>query len=232
MVDSDGKNESMAKERPRWLRVLLKSLFAFHICAIVSWTLPEAPHPVRSKAVPAQPMDYPLLVNQEFVKFGVFRPYVLTFGVWQSWDMFAPNPSNRDVWGSAKIEFADGSVKDWVYPRMKAYGYVEKYMKERYRKFWERVNLDNWYYLRQPTCEWIAHINNTDPNNPPVKVTLYMHLKIVPRIPAFSEYLSSVWSAARAGRLTMEIVSPRNPKNDGPYPTSLLYEYLIEKDKP
>jgi hypothetical protein len=227
----NGKTVPMVKERPKWLRGLLKGLLAFHILGVISWTMPEAPDPVKNRAVPPQILDYPLLANQEFIKFGIFRPWIISLGFWQSWDMFAPNPSNRDVWGSAKIEYANGTVRQVDYPRVKTFGYIEKYEKERFRKYWERVNLDRWYYLREPTCLWLARRYNEEPGNPPVKVSLYMHLKEVPRIEPFAVYWSKVWSAARAGQLTMDIVSPRNPKNDGPYPTTLLYEYLIEKDK-
>lgn len=221
----------MAKEKPRWLRGLLKGLLAFHILAIFCWTIPESPKQVQDKTVAPSFMDYPLLINQQYLKPGIFRPWVITTGVWQSWDMFAPNPSNRDVWGSAKIEYADGTKKDWTFPRVKEYGYFMKYVKERYRKSFERLNLSSYTVLLPDACMWIARENFDDPNNPPVKVSLYMHLKEVPRIPTFSQYLESVWSAARAGRLSIDIVSPRNPKNDGPYPTTLLYEYLIEKDQ-
>lgn len=226
-----GEPEAAPKERPKWLRGLLKGLLAFHILGIISWTMPEAPSPVKNRTVEPLLMDYPLLVNQEYVKYGIFRPWIVTLGLWQSWDMFSPNPSDRDVWGSARIEYADGSAKNVDYPRIKTYGYLEKYEKERFRKYWERVNLDSYYYLREPTCLWLARQHYKNPKNPPVKVSLYMHLKIVPRIPPFSDYLSNVWSAARAGRLTIDVVSPGNPKNDGPYPTTLLYEFLIEKDK-
>lgn len=221
----------MAKERPRWLRGLLKGMLAFHICAIIGWTIPDAPKPVQNKTVPPAIMDWPLLINQSYLKPGLYRPWVITLGVWQSWDMFAPNPSNRDVWGSAIIEFEDGTKRDWEFPRVKNYNLFWKYEKERYRKSFERLNLPEYNRLLPDACLWIARVNNDNPSNPPTKVSLYMHLKEVPRIPAFSDYLSSVWSAARSGRLSMDVVSPRNPKNDGPYPTTLLYEYLIEKDQ-
>lgn len=223
--------EEYVDKRPKWLRTLTKGLLFFHVCAVISWTLPEPSAQVVAKKVPPQLMDYPMIINQEFVKFSFFQTYVLGLGFWQSWDMFSPNPSNRDVWGSAIIEYQDGSERHVNYPRVKTYGYLEKYEKERFRKYWERVNLDRWSYLREPVCMWMARTHWTDPNNPPVKVRLYMHLKEVKRIPSFPSYVSKVVSEARAGRLSIEVVSPRNPIDNGPYPTTLIYEHMVEKSK-
>jgi len=230
-TDESQVPEAYADKRPRWLRALTKGLLAFHICAIISWTMPEPSEQVVKREIPAQALDYPMIANQEFFKNGLFRQYIITLGFWQSWDMFAPNPSNRDVWGSAVIEYKDGSEKQVNFPRVKTYGYLEKYEKERFRKYFERANLDRWSYLREPACLWLARTNWSDPENPPVRVNLYMHLKEVARIPPFRDYLSNVMSAARAGRLSTEVVSPRNPIDNGPYPTTLIYERKIEKSE-
>jgi hypothetical protein len=219
------------KERPRWLRGLLKGLLLFHIIAIVSWSMPQTPAAISSGMVEPSIGEWPLVVNDNYVKTSPVAQYICTVGVWQSWDMFSPDPSRRDVWGSAEIEYQDHTVKEWTFPRIATYGYFWKYEKERYRKYFERGHDESFYWLWPDLCLWIARQNRGEANNPPVRVRLYRHLKIPPEMPPFSEYLGNFWKAARAGRLSVNDVSPANPRNDGPYETTLLYEYPIDVEK-
>jgi hypothetical protein len=204
-------------ERPKWLRGLLKGLFFFNVFAVVVWTLPFPPNAVSDNILPAQGSDILLKFNKDWLRPSPVQQYILSFGVWQSWDMFAPNPSNRDVWGDAEIQYKDGSVKTWQYPRMHELGLFSKFAKERYRKYFERANLEDYAYLWPDLCEWIARQKNSNPANPPVLVRLYRHLKLTAPTTSFAAYLK--------GDRT------KSPVNNGPYSNELLVEYPIEVDK-
>ena len=74
-----------------------------------------------------------LLVARPFQNF--IRPYMLWSGLFQAWDMFAPNPMKLNSYVEAEVSFRDGSRRIWSFPRMNEIGYVDRYFKERYRKF-------------------------------------------------------------------------------------------------
>src|SRR3712207_1254298 len=56
-------------------------------------------------------------------------------GLWQSWDMFAPNPAMANVYLEAEVTFADGSRTTWRLQRMEQLSYWQRFRKERYRKW-------------------------------------------------------------------------------------------------
>lgn len=125
---------------------------------------------MRSPQIPIEP-------ENPDTKFAVnpVSYYMETTGLWQYWDMFAPNPSALDYWIDAKVTLKNGESVIYDYPRMKKMGLVQKYLKERYRKYTERLN-DNSYAWKWPhTSYWVAAHVWTDPNNPPVKVVLRRH---------------------------------------------------------
>lgn len=102
-------------------------------------------------------------------------------GFWQYWDMFAPDPAQTDIYLTAKVTYADGSSMIYHYPRMAELSIFWKYVKERYRKFYERAGSDQFQYLWPPTAQRIAFICDDRPGNPPVEVDLIRHwLQIYP----------------------------------------------------
>lgn len=107
--------------------------------------------------------------------------YLHPTGMWQYWDMFAPEPSSMDLWASAEVEFFDGTKTEFKYPRVKDLGLVEKYHSERYRKFFERVNPDDQRFFWAPFAQTIAFKSADNPRNPPVKVALVRHFANVTR---------------------------------------------------
>src|SRR5262245_28903156 len=42
-------------------------------------------------------------------------PYVLFTGLWQSWDMFSPDPKNIQVKMDATVTMRDGTSRKWVF---------------------------------------------------------------------------------------------------------------------
>lgn len=97
--------------------------------------------------------------------------YVMSLGLWQSWDMFAPDPLSINYSLHAQVFFKDGSLKVWEFPRMEKLGLWDRYQKERYRKWRERVRQDIYSSIWDDTARYIARLHN-NPTNPPTRVIL------------------------------------------------------------
>jgi hypothetical protein len=137
----------------KWKLAAISVFLLFHIVVIFCWSVP-----LNSLLVTA-------------VKESV-RPYMHWAGLFQVWDMFSPNPLNLNTYLEAELTFRDGSTRVWKFPKMQELGYVERYFKERYRKFGnERVRLDANSALWPDAARYIARINN-NPSNPPTVVRL------------------------------------------------------------
>lgn len=101
----------------------------FHLIAITCWAVPSQFPPVRA--------------IKELV-----RPYMLWSGLFQSWDMFAPNPRPVNSYIKAVVITQNHHIHVWTFPRMEELSLSERYRKERYRKFTdvlpEQVNAALW----------------------------------------------------------------------------------------
>ena len=176
----------MAVEEPkRSVYFLVKVFVVFHMVMILSWSAPKAPPAILNGSVPPTPQnvasrwtDFLLAENDKFRFLTPFKYYLLTTGTWQYWDMFAPNPANTDFWWDAVVTYKNGDQKVAVYPRMKDLSISEKYIKERYRKYLERMNNDSTDSWKRPTfAQRMALLAYKDPENPPVRVVLRRHFK-------------------------------------------------------
>ncbi len=111
---------------------------------------------------------------------GVVRPYLVVTAFAQSWSMFSPSPDHLDVYLEAKITYANGKTKSWEFPRMTHLGYVKRYEEERWRKMTENVTHGSNQNLWPMMARYAARVNNPDPNNPPVRVELIQHSRLIP----------------------------------------------------
>jgi len=117
--------------------------------------------------------------NDTYVKtYPLVGVYVKVTGFWQYWDMFAPNPAHTDSWGDALVVYKDGTTKHHSYPRMFVLPLWQKFLSERYRKFFERAGNDDYPYLWPSFALRIALMND-NPKNPPVTVKLFRHFRQV-----------------------------------------------------
>jgi hypothetical protein len=136
-----------------WKRLAISAFLLFHLIAIASWALP-----LNS------------LLNDQVRS--VVRPYMLWSGLFQAWGMFAPDPMNQNIYVDAEVTFRDGSTRLLPFPRMQELGYVDRYFKERYRKFvTEYLRLDSHSALWPDAARFVARANR-NPSNPPVSVRL------------------------------------------------------------
>jgi len=117
-----------------------------------------------------------------FVRDGL-GPYATALGLRQDWTMFAPNPMRENTYIDAEITYHSGRKRIWTFPQMQELGYVERYAKERYRKFanerlWMKENSVIW----PDTARLIARLNG-DPSDPPAVVRLSHYRCIIPWAP-------------------------------------------------
>jgi hypothetical protein len=106
----------------------------------------------------------------------LLRPYLSSVGLIQNWAMFAPEPLSLNVYVEAQITYRSGRTVEWMFPRPQDFGYAERYLKERQRKFVsDALRLDVYAALWPGAARYVARLNNTDPTNPPVAVKFIRH---------------------------------------------------------
>jgi hypothetical protein len=166
----------------------VKAWVLFHLFMIASWSLPQPPKRPR----PATPQEWvregpnELLRANDAFKQTPLKYYLSSTGFWQYWNMFSPNPANVDVWIDAEVEYADGSVMVFKYPRMQDLSLFERYFKERYRKFVENSHADRFAYKWPVVAQAIAYRSYRGDGNLPVRVTLRRHFKEIKPLEGFS----------------------------------------------
>lgn len=205
--DSVAAGETQAKKS---VHPAIKIWLIVHVFVLISRTAPlptqrqdavyyQKPIPVATggpeekteipKGTPVEQFSSALLVwNRDILRYpSLSNPltwYVESSGVWQYWDMFAPNPASVDIWFDAQVTFKDGTIATFKYPRMKTLPIPEKYFRERYRKYLERLTVDNYAWKWPHTGYWVAKESWKDPSNPPVKIELVRHWKNILPPPA------------------------------------------------
>lgn len=146
------------------LRLALTAFILFHIVAVLLWLTPVGTTSAEAARTFAA----------NYVSWG---------GLGQNWGMFAPEPSNLNIYLSANITYQDGSQHTWDFPRMDQIDLVSRYYQERYRKFEEYAHLDSASGMWPDLAVWIARQNNPEPGNPPVRVQLTRNWWTVPPPP-------------------------------------------------
>jgi hypothetical protein len=98
------------------------------------------------------------------------RPYMVWSGLFQTWDMFAPDPKSINSYVRAVVITQDRHIKVWNFPRMEELSFGERYRKERYRKFAE-VLPEKEEVLLPDVAGHLARLFNSQAD-PPYKVLL------------------------------------------------------------
>lgn len=112
-------------------------LVAAYTLAAFSWTMPESLFP------PKRWID-PLAAG----------PF-LRLGLWQAWDMFSPDPRTTDICLEVEWNDRDGTRGAWMVTDMVSMGYVERWRKDRWRKYGnDHLRLDDERDLWQPFAEF------------------------------------------------------------------------------
>lgn len=186
----------MSERTVKWpIKVALLS----YLLVTLVWCLPNGQFNDEGKPV----TDLDAALSQTFMSLrnSPISTFYATTGLWQYWDMFAPNPLSQDWWFDAEVTLQDGSKKIVTYPRMANLPIPRKYLHERFVKYGERVQTQNFEYLLPAWCTWLAREAFTDPNNPPVTVQVRKHYRWIP--------------------------DPDKDRTPRPFMQEVLYEHLI-----
>lgn len=207
--------------------VLVKLGVGFLVLAVTSWSLPTAGTGVDNGSQAPRGSEWLLYVNDRWIKTSPIKPVVLSLGLWQSWDMFSPNPANVDMWSDAEVHFRDGSQVRYQYPRMYLLSTPEKYARERYRKFFEHAYSEEFlwpYYARAIAY----HFRN--PKNPPTRIVLHRHWYVIPPATSFGDYSANLLAALRSGTLNEKTLLPDNPAVPTAYNDQAYYDYTVTNE--
>lgn len=119
--------------REHWQTILVVG----YTLAAFTWTMPAVLFPPKA------------------VIDGVARGPFLLLGLWQAWDMFSPDPRTDDVCVEMRYTDSDGSVDRRMLTDMVAMSYVERWQKDRWRKYFnDHLRLDDEHQLWQPFAEY------------------------------------------------------------------------------
>jgi hypothetical protein len=197
--------------------VFIKIFVVMHLIAIISWCLPPPPKGKPGPIDTSTPLkavqgagrvisDGTLYVNNAYVKQSPAKFYLLFTGFWQYWDMFSPNPSNIDFYGTAMITYRDGATKPYNFPRIYTMGVPEKYVSERYRKYYERAHTEDDKWIWPTFAQRVALLNYNNPMNPPVKVVLTRNFYRIPQPPEMAyQTLLNEWQRNHSGATVDEV---------------------------
>lgn len=111
--------------------------------------------------------------------------YLSFFSTYQDWMMFAANPSRTSTFLTAKIEFMDGSVDNYHFPRPADLSLKEKYIYgERFRKIMsEALSRNDHKYLWKDAAKFVIRkVKEKNFNKIPIKVHLNRHWTTTPRM--------------------------------------------------
>src|SRR5271165_3123676 len=101
----------------------------------------------------------------------LFMPYMRWSGLFQSWDMFAPDPLGVNSYVKAVVISRDRHMQVWSFPRMEELSLGERFREERYRKFTEVLPLQQNAPLWPDVARHLARSLNNQAD-PPDKILL------------------------------------------------------------
>jgi hypothetical protein len=148
----NGEGRAVSSEFGFVRRAVISAFILFHLCAVTIWALPY---------------DFSFIVRAR----ELIQPYMRWTGLFQTWNMFAPDPIPKNTYIKAVVITEHHHLHVWEYPRMDQLGFGERYRKERYRKFAENLLQDGTSLLLADVVKHIARFYN-DPADPPEKVIL------------------------------------------------------------
>jgi hypothetical protein len=105
--------------------------------------------------------------------------------------MFAPTPWASNSYVEAVVIYEDGSRKTWSFPRMEQLSLTDRYLKERYRKFSEVLQVEDNDALLPEVARHIARLNSTPSNRAKTIILIRRWSPIIPR--ADGSYQPEPW---------------------------------------
>lgn len=164
--NAESVNTGNRQKQRRGLRIAgiiaINAFLIFHILAIACWCLP-----INSALI---------LECREFL-----RPYFLWSGLFQSWDMFSPNPKSVNSYLEALVIYKDGSTENWTFPRVQLLDFTERYYRERYRKYEENLVEPEHAAMWPDAARYIARLHRNAPAAPQTVMLIVRWSNIVQR---------------------------------------------------
>ncbi|CAN5308939.1 hypothetical protein BH11CYA1_BH11CYA1_46980 [soil metagenome] len=137
-------------------KALVSTFLLTFFIVVGSWLLPEW-IPVKSMIVPYT------------------GQVMLTTGWTQWWALFCPEVRDLNYHLAALIEYSDGTIKCYEFPRMEKMDLLTKFKREKLRKlFGDNISWPPYAQFRPSVSRYLARANN-DPANPPERVTMFLN---------------------------------------------------------
>lgn len=108
----------------------------------------------------------------------IVTPYLVTAGLTQSWQLFAPDPRQTSLEIYARIEYDDGTEARWELPGGDVIGSYRSY---RWRKWARELRLDRNSEMWEPAARYLAGLHATG-GKTPTSVTLVRRWAPVPAL--------------------------------------------------
>jgi hypothetical protein len=131
---------------------LIVAFVGFHLFAMLLFALPIDSPPTRLART-------------------VVGPYMRAIGMTEVWDMFAPHPKEVNQFVRAIVITRSGEYKLYSFPRIEELSFLQRYQKERYRKFTESALCAECSGL-WPDVERAVARRFADPVDPPDRILL------------------------------------------------------------
>ena len=155
-------NYSSSSGRPTAAHKLLVSSFLLTFFFVVgSWLLPEW--------------------TPEKNSITIYTGPIMNLAGWtQYWSLFCPEVRDLNYHLNALVEFSDGTIKCYEFPRHEKMDLITKFRREKLRKlFGDNISWQNYEQFRPSVCRFLARANN-DPTNPPERVTMFLNITNTP----------------------------------------------------
>lgn len=105
-----------------------------------------------------------------------FQPSFQWLGLWQNWQMFAPDPRRDDIFVDGQVTLADGRTIERNLSRMWVLPLFEQYRRERWRKLFNDYIRTDKYKRHWPAIgEWLMRDVSDQETSPAVHVELRRH---------------------------------------------------------
>lgn len=141
----------------------------------------------------------------------LYRPidkYLSFFTLFQTWEMYAPNPSRLNAYLTAQVEFDDKSKDLYEFPRVDKMSIFEKYVYgERMRVITEAIRRDENSFLWKDAAKFaMRKVRDRNLSKIPIRIHLFRHWSITPDMKAdFRPHLTKTTNYQKYKFFTYEV---------------------------
>jgi hypothetical protein len=141
-------------------RIAISAFVIGHLTATAIWITPRCP--IRNRCY--ETLSY----------------YMLPTGLWQYWNMFAPDPQGDSFTLEAEVKDVDGVRHRYAFTRIADYSWIAAIPKFRHPKFASNLGFDELEMNRKITSRYAVRELGLPPEAFPLDVELYFMCKVTP----------------------------------------------------